>query len=82
MATFKDISAVEKRATDLRDWLQKTAPDCLTEQKHLDENSQERVYWHYGYMVALRDVLRLLTDSETPTRRSCSADTTNSRSAA
>jgi len=27
------------------------------EQKHLDEGL-EREYWHYGYAIALRDILR------------------------
>lgn len=83
MAVFKDISSIEKRASDLRDWLKQNAPGCFTEQRHLDENSREQVYWHYGYMVALRDVLRFLTDSETlNSRKRYSADTSNSRSAA
>ena len=61
---FSDISSIEKRVRDLREWLQKNAPASLTEQKHLDEGTQERAYWHYGYMVALKDILSFLTDSE------------------
>lgn len=33
------------------------------EQKHLDNGSVERTYWHYGYMVALKDVLKQLPAS-------------------
>jgi hypothetical protein len=33
---------------------------AVAEQKHLDQGSDERVYWHYGYASALQDVLRLL----------------------
>lgn len=55
-----DIRAVERRAEELANWLKNTVPDCLHEQRHLEEGSQERAYWHYGYMVALRDVLKLL----------------------
>ena len=80
MAVFTDISAVEKRAADLRDWLEKNAPESLIEQKHLDEGTRERVYWHYGYMVAVRDVLKFLTDSSVPSRKSYKPDTTSSRS--
>ena len=29
----------------------------LNEQRHLDEGSAERAYWHAGYAQALRDVL-------------------------
>jgi hypothetical protein len=79
---FRDISELEKRATDLQEWLQKNAPASLAEQKHLDEGTQERVYWHYGYMVALRDVLRFLTESELPSRKSYKPDTTISHSSA
>ena len=28
------------------------------EQKHLDKGVPERAYWHYGYGMALRDVLK------------------------
>lgn len=28
------------------------------EQKHLDKETIERAYWHYGYGMALYDVLR------------------------
>ena len=73
---FCDISEIQKRADDLREWLQKNAPAALTEQKHLDDGTQERVYWHYGYMVALRDVLRFFTESKSPSRKSYKPDTT------
>ena len=28
------------------------------EQKHLDKNTIEREYWHYGYAIALMDVYK------------------------
>lgn len=34
------------------------------EQMHLCEGTPERVYWHFGYAVALKDVLRLLQGHE------------------
>jgi hypothetical protein len=40
-----------------KEWLQDNAPFCFVDQKHLDENTPARAYWHYGYMVALTDVL-------------------------
>jgi hypothetical protein len=30
------------------------------DQHHLDEGSNERTYWHYGYASALKDVLAIL----------------------
>jgi hypothetical protein len=76
MAKFRDIRALEKRADDLSAWLRENAPESLTEQRHLDEGTQERAYWHYGYMVALRDVLKFLTDSPAPSRKPYTSGTT------
>ncbi|MGI9486261.1 MAG: hypothetical protein ACR2RF_10370 [Geminicoccaceae bacterium] len=37
---------------------------CLTDQRHLDAGTSERDYWHYGYAIALQDIIDLLgTDS-------------------
>jgi hypothetical protein len=33
----------------------------LTAQKHLDEGSAERAYWHAGYASALADILNLVS---------------------
>lgn len=38
-------------------------PSCFSEQKHLNDGTTERAYWHYGYMVALSDALRILTSA-------------------
>lgn len=54
------IETIRERMTNQCAWLADTAPQVTVEQKHLDEGSVERTYWHYGYMVALRDVLKLL----------------------
>jgi hypothetical protein len=59
-----EFRRIQDRERVITEWLQKNAPECSQQQKHLDEGSQERVYWHYGYMVALRDVLHLLTGCE------------------
>jgi hypothetical protein len=61
MEEITDIVALERRAKGLQEWLKENAPDVFAEQKHLDEGSQERVYWHYGYLVAVRDIYQLLT---------------------
>jgi hypothetical protein len=67
----KDLSSLEKRIRDTRDWLKQEAPECFVEQKHTDEGTQERVYWHYGYLVGLRDAIRFLTENQTtPSTRS------------
>jgi hypothetical protein len=79
---FRDLSDIEKRVADLREWLQKNAPASLSEQKHLEEGTQERIYWHYGYMVALRDVLRFLTESDTPNQKPYNVCKSNSHPSA
>ena len=54
---------IAKRLSNIEGWLADNAPYVIADQKHIDENSPERAYWHYGYMVALRDVLKLLQRS-------------------
>jgi hypothetical protein len=55
------IERIEVRIDALRQYLLRECPQCFTEQKHVREHArQERTYWHYGYLVALRDVLRLI----------------------
>ena len=56
-----DISQIEDRIKGIREWLKKEAPECFTEQKHTEEGTQERIYWHHGYMMGLRDALRFFT---------------------
>lgn len=46
------------RLAAIESWLADNAPYLMADQKHLDDGSPERAYWHYGYAVALRDVLR------------------------
>ena len=56
---MNDISEIEERINGLREWLKKEAPECFVEQKHTEEGTQERIYWHHGYMMGLRDALRV-----------------------
>jgi hypothetical protein len=55
------MDKLKDRLKGIEEWMAENAPYVVADQKHLDENSPERAYWHYGYMVALRDVLRLLS---------------------
>ena len=63
-----EIATIERRIRDLSAWLKQNAPKCGAEQKHLEEGSQERAYWHHGYMVALRDTIRILTGQDSASR--------------
>jgi hypothetical protein len=51
--------AIDRRIAGLTDWLEENAQG-IDQQQHLDEGSRERAYWHYGYLVALRDLRDLL----------------------
>ncbi len=51
---------LEKRAYQISKWLRVNHPEIRREQRHLDEGTKERAYWHYGYQAALRDVLTAL----------------------
>jgi hypothetical protein len=63
-----DIGAIEERIRNLREWLKKEAPECFAEQKHTEEGTQERIYWHHGYMMGLRDALQLFIGESHPSR--------------
>jgi len=54
------LKKVEARIEGLQRFLMEECPQCFTEQKHIRGRSPERTYWHYGYLIALRDVLRLI----------------------
>ncbi len=57
-------STLRIRAEELQRWIKENAAECFTEQKHLDEGSAERAYWHHGYLSALRDMLKLMSSAE------------------
>ena len=54
------MDVIQERLDGQRKWLHENCPECFTEQKHLDEGSSERAYWHHGYQAALADVLNWL----------------------
>ncbi len=51
---------LEARIEDLTVWLRENGQNCQSEQRHLDDSSVERIYWHFGYLSALTDVLNQL----------------------
>lgn len=59
------IAYLRKRRDELIAWLKREDPACFSQQKHLAEGTGERVYWHYGYLAAVRDSLRLLSQKST-----------------
>ena len=59
------VSVLEVRRDNLAEWL-KSHPECEVDQRHLDAGTDERAYWHFGYLMAIRDVLALLGSASTP----------------
>lgn len=60
------VDRMLERAAGIGEWLADNAPYCNADQKHLDENTVERAYWHYGYRAALLDAIRLINKMEWP----------------
>ena len=54
------VKRLEHRRAEIDLWLSEVAPEAKSEQRHTLEGTPERAYWHYGYMMALRDVLTSL----------------------
>jgi hypothetical protein len=63
MKNLNDI--LEERRTGILKQLDQCENACLKEQRHLDSGTAEQAYWHYGYAMALRDVLELLKSPST-----------------
>jgi hypothetical protein len=50
---------LNERIADLTEWLRGVGLEGSA-QSDLDEGMTERLCWHYGYLIALRDVRELL----------------------
>lgn len=59
------IPIVERIAV-MEEWMRQYGTSALHEQRHLDRGSKERMYWNYGYLMALREALALVTDKQYP----------------
>lgn len=58
-----NLDKLRLRAEETEKWLRtQKAADPFKEQRHCEADTVERVYWHHGYMMALRDALRFLED--------------------
>lgn len=77
--TERDLSiasAIRTRLRCIREWMAEEAPYVAVDQRHLDANTPERSYWHYGYQAALGDVLAMLEGTPIQERRTRRSDTT------
>lgn len=66
--TIADLSVIQARAKGMHRWLEQNGRGCFDKQKHVRAGTQEKIYWRYGYMVALMDVLCFLASVEEPTQ--------------
>jgi len=57
--------ALSAKADAIGRWLREHAPYCEASHKHLEEGTVERAFWHFGYVSALRDFLRLFRRTST-----------------
>ena len=48
--------AIDLRVALLTEWLKENAPDSREGLASLDEEKREHIFWHHGYLVALRAV--------------------------
>ena len=54
------LEKIDKREIEIKKWIFDNASEVLCDQKQLDEKSEARSYWHYGYAQALTDIRKLL----------------------
>ncbi len=64
------ISAIQRRLKSIREWMAEDGPYAIADQRHLDSNTPERAYWHFGYETALQDILKLAEQCSSPRHRS------------
>lgn len=64
MSKRDNIALLRRRRDDILGWLDDEAPYTASDQKHLDADTPERAYWHFGYQAALTDIIELLSRAE------------------
>jgi hypothetical protein len=77
--TIADLSVIQALAKGMHRWLKQNGRGCFDKQKHVRAGSQEKIYWRYGYMVALMDVKCFLAGKD-PNRSRLSRESHNSGS--
>jgi len=55
---------IKDRIEGIIEYLKENHPSMDLEQYHLDEGTMERYYWHYGYVVALKDIMRKFEEAK------------------
>ncbi len=61
----KEVSPNIKQLVDvLAERMLTQGSSAAREQQHCDANLRERLYWHYGYLIALQDMLAMMSDQD------------------
>lgn len=58
-----DVKKLQKRHDGIVKLLAEVHPE-VHQQRHLNAGTPERAYWHYGYAVAINDILNMCDDSD------------------
>jgi hypothetical protein len=61
---MKSENAIRRRIAILDAWLRGQGVDVKKEKAHLSQDSRERLYWHYGYLMGLKDAVDALVKSQ------------------
>ena len=54
--------ALEREIAKLGEWLAAQGLDLRDDDAHAHEGSRDRLYWHYGYFIGLKQALAMLTN--------------------
>ncbi len=63
MSISSVMRLLAKRQGEVSEWLENESPYTMFDQKHLESGTSEQAYWHYGYVSAINDVMRLLSET-------------------
>lgn len=58
------VEELEKKKKDLIKWLKINGRNCFKNQCHLLKNTTEKIYWSYGYLSAILDILKLIKEED------------------
>lgn len=64
MVSSAKSQLINDRVRQLSRWLEDESPYVQFDQRHLSDGTSEQAYWHFGYLVALRDVIALFNDDD------------------
>lgn len=63
MSNSSVMRLLAKRQSEVSEWLENESPYTMFDQRHLESGTSEQAYWHFGYVSAINDVMRLLSET-------------------